>query len=525
MSDILSLKQSASLTALQELSAHNKEFWHYLLLCLETPRPSDDCEEIRQKLIAVAKKEGLDHQVDKAGNLRIRRKASPGYENSPRIVLQSHLDVVCSKTNDKQHDFHKDPVLAEISKDGQYLFADRTTLGADDGVGIAASLVMLQDKSLQTGQLEALFTAEEETTMGGAENLDQTLLDSQVLLSLDSEEPNSVCVGCAGGFERQFKLPVKRENLTKLQCSSSGFTEFKLFLHGLLGGHTGIDINKPFANALQIIGRLLDYCSETNQFYLAHLNGGNAPNAIPRDCTVQIIVPNEATKQFQADLHKYYEVIRAEFELIEKTRPQEGKEESKKHWQLEISQEAADTSSSAVDASTTRRIIDILLTAPHGPLRFVPGLKDEVDLSVAFSLCSLSADQFIAHIFCRGSSDSGMKAADKKFTAYSRLIGAELTDRFNYFPGWAPNIKSAALAQVIQTHKDLFNVEPRVYSVHAGLEVGLLCGRYPALDCVSIGPLVEGAHSPDERLKISTVKPWLEWLRQSIVNITNNLNK
>jgi len=525
MTDLLALHQEASQRALAQLP-EPKRFWQHLLMCLETPRPSDDCDLIRSKLEEFAKRKGLDYAKDGAGNVRIRRAAAPGFEKSTKLVIQGHFDVVCSKTHDKVHDFYKDPVLA-IVEDG-WLKADRTTLGADDGAGVAAILTLLEDETLQVGQLEGLFTAEEETTMGGAENIAPApFLTGNVMINVDSEEPNSVCVGCAGGFEKLVNLPVARVSATSNQVA------IRIFLHGLMGGHTGTDINRPRANALQIMGRILDSVDPSvTPFHFSEFSGGNAPNAIPRDCTAVVFVPAEFSEAFTSEIKETYESIRREFELVEKTKSDDPKD--KKVWQFEVTQlEHTHTSETMVtDERSTRKILDLILTIPHGVLRMVPGLKDEVDLSVAFSLAKLKPrtlqlahkenDDFVANLFCRGTSFDQMDAADRKFDAYCRLLGAAAAGSatpFNKFPGWTPNLQSSALAEVLKAHQELFGTKPHVYSVHAGLECGLIQGRYPQMDCTSIGPLIEAAHSPDERLKIDTVEPFYNWLRTSIINI------
>ncbi|PRP83941.1 aminoacyl-histidine dipeptidase [Planoprotostelium fungivorum] len=523
--DLLALHQDASKKALEQLP-EPKRFWHHLLMCLETPRPSDDCGLIRSKLEAFAKKEGLDFAKDSAGNVRIRRPAAPGYEKSTKLIIQGHFDVVCSKTHDKVHDFYKDPVLA-IVEDG-WLKADRTTLGADDGAGVAAILALLEDKDLKVGQLEGLFTAEEETTMAGAENLEPApFLTGNVMINVDSEEPHSVCVGCAGGFEKLVRVPVKRVAATSQQIA------YRIFLHGLMGGHTGTDINRNRANALQILGRVLDHVTRAQiPFHVKSIKGGNAPNAIPRDCTAVVYVTKEFGAAFEESLGEGYEMVRKEFEDLEKTKP-DGPND-KKAWQFEVNTVESKVEDLITDEATTRNILDVILTAPHGVLRMVPGLQDQVDLSVAFSIATLDpvdlqrahkVDEFIAHLFCRGTSMAQMEAADRNFDAYSRLIGAYTSGSatpFNKFPGWEPNLKSAALAEVLSAHRQLFGREPHVYSVHAGLECGLIQGRYPDMDCTSIGPLIEAAHSPDERLKIDTVEPFYNWLRTSVVNIAES---
>lgn len=296
-----------------------KRVWHWLLMCLETPRPPtseaapNSLNQIQSKLHAFGAKYGYDVAQDKVGNVRIRRPAAPGFEKATKIVIQSHMDVVCSKTQDKEHNFHTDPVTPII--DGEWLRADRTTLGADDGAGVAAALAILEDQSIQAGQLEAVFTADEETTMGGAEFMDKApFLDSTVLINVDSEEDHEICVGCAGGIEKTVTLPV-----TRVAAEPTAVTAVKVSLYGLLGGHTGIDIDKGRANALQVLVRLLEHQQDETGVagQLLYLKGGNAANAIPRDAEAVIAVPTAAADNYIATLKADFAAMQKEFSHIE----------------------------------------------------------------------------------------------------------------------------------------------------------------------------------------------------------------
>ncbi|MDR3570663.1 MAG: beta-Ala-His dipeptidase, partial [Candidatus Pacebacteria bacterium] len=463
--------------------------------------------------------------VDDAGNVRIRAPPSAGFEEATKIVLQSHMDVVCSKANDKEHDFFKDPVIPIV--EGNHLHADRTTLGADDGIGVAASMALLELASTKTdpnfvhGPLEAVFTVDEETTMGGAENIGKPpFLQSSVLINVDSEEAHSICVGCAGGFEKKLNLAVERSPI------AAGKIGFKLHLHSLLGGHTGIDIHKGRANALQVVARLLNATVGSCGTQLLSLSGGNAPNAIPRDATFEVAVDAEKVALFRELIEQTFQRVKKEFEFIEKRATADSTEAEPKFessMQLDIT-DLALAGRVGPSVEQTKKMVNLQLAIPHGPTKVNVDLDHAVDTSISFSIVSLAADagDFTMHVFSRSSFDLDMKDVDARLVALAELSGCTYTAAFNQFPGWDPRLDSPALKQVIETHKALFQKEARVYSVHAGLECGLFKLSYPSLDCVSIGPTIHHAHSPQELLEIDTVAPFYQWLQQSIVNISKD---
>lgn len=541
-----------------------KQLFKHLLMCLETPRPSNEpgvnnLERITKKLMDFGAVNKLDCAIDAAGNVRLRKAATFGYEAATKIVIQSHMDVVCSKSNDKVHDFTSDPVVPII--EGNLLRADRTTLGADDGIGVAAAMAILEEVSEEFvhGPLEAVFTTDEETTMGGAENIAKApFLQSSVLINVDSEESGSICIGCAGGFEKKLFLPLlDGRKAVDAKGADAGKVAFTMHLHSLLGGHTGIDIHKGRANALILIARLLSVAQASlNGIQLISLSGGNAPNAIPRDATFKVLIPLNEVEAFKSSIVSTFERIQKEFEHIErKLTPGQDEVVAESSDATYIRTMVLDTISETVvsdneaqefvaSIADSRKIIQLLLCIPHGPIKINVALDYAVDTSISFSLLSLPAipssapsdavptpaagvaaatDVLTVHVFCRSSFDLDMRDMNVRLESLASLCGATYTPTLNEFPGWDPRLDSPALKQVISTYRQLNNnAEPKVYSVHAGLECGLFKLAYPELDCVSIGPTIHHAHSPQECLLIDTVKPFYAWLKQSIIAITKD---
>jgi len=502
----------------------------HLLMCMETPRPSHDLDRIRGKISAFAKSANLEYTEDEAGNCVVRKPASKGCENAVGVVIQSHLDMVTSKAADKQHDWAKDPIEPII--DGEYLKADRTTLGADDGIGVAAALALLEDNTLVHGPLECLFTADEETTMGGAEFLaGAPFLTGKVLINVDSEEDHQVCMGCAGGFEKKLYLPLSPVQ----EEAGEEYTSVVLDVSRLFGGHTGINIADQRANALLCMARVLDaFIRAAPSTSLCYIKGGNAPNAIPRDAVAVVSVKKDELSAASTAAEQMWADLRVEFASTDCKGDSKG-EEKEPGMKLKIAanQDECNVLLSSYSSfprhspSSTRQAVDLMLNAPHGVIRMSKEDVGAVDTSISFSIVEFPAKdegaesgKMCLHWFCRSTSDYQMKMVENRLEGLARLSGASFSGSLNYFPGWEPNAKSLGLKAVVAAHKKLFNLDPRVYSVHAGLECGWIQKRYPEMQCVSVGPLIHDAHTPDEALKIDTVAPFYDWLKESLVYLS-----
>lgn len=561
--------------------------WKYLCMCFDTPRPSSHEDKIRDKIIDIANQLNLDYAVDAVGNIRVRKPASTGFEDRVRVCIQSHIDMVCSKTATSTHNFHTDGVTVDVTEDGKWIQAKDTTLGADDGAGVAAALAMLEDTTISHGPLECLFTVEEETTMDGALNLAQyPFLESQVLLNVDSEEDHCVCVGCAGGAEVKLFQPV-----TRLPAAQVKGTAITFSTHGLAGGHTGCDIHTNRANAIQLVSRLASFLHSQYQVTLVSMSGGNAANAIPRDARVTVFVCEDSVDSVETIVsaaQTHYRSLVNQVALAEaqarvgaggaggyggvdedEAKVKEAElaaltEESARDSctiRLDVDTVAIDdtwkTHNAPLDAASTAKCLELLSLVPHGVLKYSATVEGAVETSNALSLFSLPAthntqstpaqaeegrhgqcpeegpsfDHLAVHCFYRSFSEAELTKTGHDLKAIAAKTGASTTEIFGYFNGWEPLTASPAFTAVIDAHRTLFpeRPSPHVYSVHAGLECGPIKKQYPDMHAVSIGPLIVGAHSPDEKMMISTMEPFMDWLKMTIVKLAEvkaeDLNK
>lgn len=487
-------------------------------LFVDTPRPSHNLAAISAKLVAFAKQYNLEHRIDKEGNIVICRPASNS-SFTRTIALQSHIDMVCSQTADSKHDFNQDPIAISLGADG-FLRANGTTLGADDGIGAAAALALLSaGDELELPAIEALFTVDEETTMGGAENLAPApFLTADILVNLDSEQPSEICIGCAGGVEKKIVTAIER-NAPLHQ--NFAWTQFEI--SGLMGGHSGINIGDERANAIRVVSRMISEAKQalsgqSIDIYLGSISGGNAPNAIPRSAQAAICTSSnaiDAERQLELVRHhlmESFEHQRAEFALNERPTGT-AHEESKVTWKLDI-QRDVQGDRIAMDAASTNAVLDLIAVSPHGVIRHIAGLEPpQVESSISMSIVSTDSQCVTLHFFARSSVERQLDLVMRHLDSLARLHPKmTATPEFNRFPAWQPNVLSPALKLVIESHQDLFGFPCRVYSIHAGLECGLIQGKYPRMDMVSIGPLILDAHSPDERLDVKTVEPFYNWL-------------
>lgn len=470
----------------EQLSA--KTVWKYFLLLTEIPRPSHKLGAVTQKLQELAQALGCDCKVDKAGNVVFRKEAALGYENVPGICLQAHMDMVCSANSCVHFNFDTQPIECFI--EGDWLKARNTTLGADNGLGLAAALAVLEESNAH-GTLECLFTADEETTMGGAENLDADVLSSKVLLNVDSEEEHSICIGCAGGAENDFTLDV---DWTELLPSS---VTLLVSLSGLRGGHSGIDINKGRANALKLMGAILLRAFEEVPSLLAcSIAGGGQPNVIPRECVATLLVePSEERKAMDA-LYRWFEVEKQQLE-----HEQHAALNCRKHSEKQLR---------AISREKTIEVLKFLCGFPSGVIKMSEDVDGLVESSINLASCSTTESTFSAHSFTRSSIASEVERVQVDLEA--RFAKFSVSAPQNSFPGWHPDIAAKSFQILKDAHGVLFGYSPRVYAVHAGLECGFIQEAYPSMECVSIGPEIHHAHSPEEAAMISSVPRFYRWL-------------
>ncbi len=463
------------------------EVWKYFEEILTIPRPSKKEEKIIAYLLEFGKKHNLETRCDDAGNVMISKPATKGYEKAPSVVLQSHVDMVCEKNSDVQHDFNTDPIQAYV--DNGWVKAKGTTLGADDGIGIAAQLAILASSSIAHGPLECLFTVDEETGLTGAFEMKPGFFNSKILLNLDSEDEGELFIGCAGGVDTVATFSYENE---KVPTSSMAF---KISVTGLKGGHSGDDIDKGLGNSLKIINRFL--WKGTNKFdlRLANIDGGNLRNAIPREAFAHFVIHQEDAQSMQQMFQQLRDEIRFELSVTEPN--------------LKIELETALLPEWVINETTQYDLLNALYACPHGVIamsQLMPGLV-ETSTNLA-SVKFIQDNQILVTTSQRSAIDSSKTDVASMVESVFRLANASVVHSEGY-PGWAPNTNSEILRITRNSYKTLFGTEPIVRAIHAGLECGLFLEKYPYLDMISFGPTIKGAHSPDERLNIeSTEKFW-----------------
>lgn len=458
--------------------------WNHFKEVLNIPRPSDHEEQIRDYLIHFAQIRDLYYESDKAGNLIIRKPASPGKQNQPGVCLQSHLDMVCEKNAGTNFDFLKEPINAYV--DGDWIKAKGTTLGGDDGIGIAAQMAVLDDSNLVHGPLECLFTVAEETGLNGAFGLKPGFLQSNILLNLDSEDEGELFIGCAGGMDLTAWFDFLKEFVP------NDHVAMKLGVKGLIGGHSGDEIHKGLGNANKILNRFLWESSDDFDIRIHNFDGGNLRNAIAREAETIITLP-EIKKHtlIQAFTDYHLEVKK---ELIS-TEPD-----------LELHFSDYPLPEWVIDEDCQCNLLNALYACPHGVLSWSQTIPGLVETSTNLAAVKFDEDRIKVTTSQRSSIESAKRNMSNMVESVFLLAGA-YTERSMGYPGWNPNPDSPVLKITEQAYEDLFGQKPLVKAIHAGLECGLFLEKYPTMDMISFGPTIKGVHSPDERLSISsTVK-------------------
>ena len=449
----------------------------------QVPRPSKKEEKIRQYLLDFAAKHNIEVKTDAIGNVAMFKPATPGKENAPTVVLQSHMDMVC-ESNDKNFDFDNSPIRTIV--DGDWLRADSTTLGADNGIGMAASLAVMVDKDLVHGPVEALFTVDEETGLTGANNLGDGMIAGEMLLNLDSEDDAQIFVGCAGGVDTTCIFTYKRS------FAPTDFHYFKFDVSGGLGGHSGGDIHLGRANANKLVARFLYNLGLEHEVSLCEIDGGNLRNAIPRAAHAVFGVDVKNKEQVVAAFNKYVADIENEYKGLETT--------------LKLDLQTAERPEYAVDSDTTARLIESLYSAPHGVISMSRDIEGLVETSTNLASVKMKGEnQILVTTSQRSSVESRKWDIARQVEALFRLAGAEVSHGDGY-PGWAPNMNSPIMHIASDAYEELYGIKPAVMAIHAGLECGLFLQKYPYLDMVSFGPTLQGVHSPSERMYIPAVE-------------------
>lgn len=466
------------------------EIWKNFHELTQIPRPSKKEAEIIEYMKKFGEDLGLETIVDEVGNVIIKKPATPGMEDRKTVVLQGHLDMVPQKNSDKDFDFEKDPIETVI--DGEWVTANGTTLGSDNGIGVAAAMAVLESKELKHGPVEALFTVDEETGMTGAFGLKPGLLNGDILINMDSEDEGEMYVGCAGGIDINAEKDYAEEDVP------SGFVAFRIDLKGLKGGHSGMDIPLGRANANKLIFRFLMQAESDFGIRLSSATGGDLRNAIPRESHAVLVVPKEKAADFQKFVSNYNTIYRNEFS---ETEP-------------DLSFTASETDMPARVAAEAEqyKMIRSVFATPHGVERMSRSMEGLVETSNNVAVVELKDGKFAVRCLTRSSVDSAKEATAWKIAGIYHLIDAKVSLEGAY-PGWKPNMESPILKTSLDVYNKEFGKIPEIKAIHAGLECGLLGGVYPQLDMISFGPTIRFPHSPDEKVNIETVEKFWKFLK------------
>ncbi len=474
-------------------SLEPRPLWSHFAALAAIPRPSKKEERAAAWVESVAKEHGFAVRRDAAGNRVVVVPASKGREGAPVVILQGHLDMVCEKNRDVAHDFDADPIRPRI--DGEWVAATGTTLGADNGIGVAAAFAAATDPAVEHGPLELLFTIDEETGLTGAKDLDPSILKGRTLLNLDSEEDGAIFVGCAGGCDTLLGFAPERS------AAPGGYEAFRIEVGGLRGGHSGMNIHENRGNALKVLARVLLSALDAGiRFRLASLRGGSKRNAIPREAEAVLLLPKGDRAKLDGIVACMKEGLATELSGID-----EG---------LTIGIAPAEPAPVLPDAIRDR-LVRLLAALPHGVLamsRDIPGL---VETSSNLGVVEDDGKTIRIVTSSRSSVASALRGVLDQVASAGRLANADVETQDGY-PGWKPNLASPALGVVREVYRGILGKEPEVTAIHAGLECGLLGEKVPGLDMVSFGPTITGAHSPDERVHVPSVARFWEALRKTL---------
>jgi dipeptidase D len=472
--------------------------WRHFDEILKIPRPSKSEEKIRDYVIGVAERAGLEHKTDAAGNVVVRKPASQGRNGAAAVVLQAHLDMVEEKNSDVDHDFSQDPIQPQ--RDGDWLKATGTTLGADCGVGIASMLALMEAEELPHGPLEFLFTIDEETGLTGAANLATDMIEGRILVNVDSEEEGVLTIGCAGGSDTHLHLPLTRSS------SPGDATGLTVRISGLKGGHSGVDIHRQRGNAIKLLARALYAVSLEHPFRLAAIAGGSAHNAIPREASATLVLAPGDLDAVRTELLREFAGIRDEF------RPAEP--------DMQFGAEEVARPAEAWDDATTSKALTLLNGLPHGVLSMSYDMPGLVETSSNLAVVSEADGRLTVLTSNRSSVATALTALLQRIRATGTLAGADVAEHDGY-PGWKPDVNSSLLETVKRVHEDVAG--PAVVgAIHAGLECGIIGEKYPGMDMISIGPQIEFPHSPDERVKVPTVATFYRVLTKTLERLAES---
>jgi dipeptidase D len=470
--------------------------WESFYELTQIPRPSKREGKAIDFIENFGKSLGYETIRDEVGNVIIRKPASPGMENRKGVILQGHIDMVPQKNSDKQHDFDRDPIETII--DGEWVRANGTTLGADNGIGVAAGMAVLKDKSLKHGPVEVLVTMDEEAGMTGANALKPGLLKGDILLNLDSEDEGELYVGCAGGIDANIVF-----NYDEITTAKSDVA-FKLALTGLRGGHSGLDINLGRGNANKLLFRFLKYAVSEFDACLASIDGGNMRNAIPREAFAVVTIDGEDHDEFLESVAAFESILKNEYSSVEPS--------------LKLTATPCELPEKVIHEMVQDDLINAVQGCPNGVIRMSADMPGLVETSTNLSIVKSHDGVIEVKCLIRSSVDSAKEDVCSSVESVFRLAGARVEFAGGY-PGWKPDMGSSILKTMQNVYNQKWGKTPEVKAIHAGLECGILGSAYPHWDMISFGPTIRNPHSPDERVNIESVGKFWEYLLATLENI------
>ncbi|MCJ7570914.1 MAG: aminoacyl-histidine dipeptidase [Candidatus Thermoplasmatota archaeon] len=459
-----------------------KIVWKHFDEIRKIPRCSKHEEKIREYVVNFAKEHNLKYKVDKIGNIVICKSATKGMENKPGVILQGHLDMVCEKNSDIKFDFSKDSIQLKLN--GDVLTAVGTTLGADNGIGLAMSLAILEDNTIKHGPMESLFTIDEETGLTGAFAMEKDMIKGRILLNLDSEDFGILTVGCAGGGDSKIELPIKT------QPAKSNLESMIVKVSGLRGGHSGVDIHEQRGNAIKLLARMLWKTCDQHHFYISEIKGGDKHNAIPREAYAKIMIDKSEKNKFMAALKEEEKDILGEIKPIDPN--------------FRVNFENTEKIQTILTEESQCKILNLVYSLPHGVDKKSYDIPNLVETSTNLATISFNEKNVLIHTSTRSSIKSALQDLRDRIYAIADLAGAKVTEEKPY-PGWKPNLESNILKISKKIFKDMYGKETKVEAIHAGLECGIIGEKYQYMDMISIGPTIKYPHSPEEQVHVSTV--------------------
>ena len=470
--------------------------WKHFAKILTIPHCSGNEKALGDYVISVADGLGFPWKRDKVGNVVVSKPASAGREKAVGAILQGHLDMVCEKNSGTAHDFAKDPVQAEIK--GEWVHARGTTLGADNGIGLAAALAAMEDKGLVHGPMEFLFTVDEETGLTGANKIPKGFLAGRMLLNLDSEDEGTFTIGCAGGADSTLVLPLARKKAAVKNLH-------RLHLQGFRGGHSGLDINQGRGNAIKLLARMLGQAQEAAGFELVGIDGGSKHNAIPREAFAVVACPPTGIKGLRAALLKAFDKVAIEYKAVEP--------------EAKFTLDPVPGKDFPLIKECQRRLLDLLRAIPHGVVAMHPEIAGLVETSTNLAIVKTGKKELEVLCSTRSSVASALEATRDVLKAVCALAGARAELRDGY-PGWMPKLDSPLLAKLKDVYSRNFGKEAEIVAVHAGLECGIIGEKFPGMDMISFGPTIKNPHSPEERVHIGSVGKFWTFLATALDDLS-----